>query len=256
MTVTKAPSGDAAALAACVRAACAELRAQADPVAAPIRKRYLKTPFEVLGCKVPVVNAAARAVRRAHPKPARGDVLRVLGDLFGSAVHDDKLLAIVLAGLYQKLFLPDDIGDVLLGWLRSCHGWDHVDAIATRVVGEIACRHPDRWAEIAGWSDDHHMWVRRASVLAHITAVRRGGLQADRLAASCRKLAGEEEFFIRKAIGWTLREVGRKDPDLAERLIVDLGGGLAKLSLREATRRLDPARRARISAAIGGSGRR
>ncbi|MCZ6605723.1 MAG: DNA alkylation repair protein [Alphaproteobacteria bacterium] len=202
-------------LGAAIAAAKDDLRAHGDKDAARERKRYLKTPFEVLGCGVPVVNAAAKQVRRAMPSPDREVLAQSLDTLWASPVHDDELLAIVLAGLYQRLFTVEDLNWVFLGWLRDCRTWDHVDTLATRIIGEIAARDPRGWTLILRWAEDPAMWLRRASLLAHIPAIRRDALEADLLQQTCLALVEEAEFFIRKAIGWVLRELGKRDAELA-----------------------------------------
>ncbi len=66
------------------------------------------------------------------------------------------------------------------------------------------------------------------------------------LLATCDRLVGEREVFIRKAIGWTLRELADRDPETAEKAVLAIGPRASGLTLREATRKMDPDRRERI----------
>ncbi|MEM7022456.1 MAG: DNA alkylation repair protein [Pseudomonadota bacterium] len=233
-----------------VRSAAASLRAQADPVAAPIRKAYLKSPFEVLGCTVPTVRKAAKAVHRVHKKTERSTLLEPLERLWASPVHDDRILAMALAQLYVDRFKAGDVETLFGRWLGDCQTWDHTDGISASVVGVIALHQPDAWRTIAAWSDDAWMWRRRASLLAHIPAIRQGNLRFAQFRESCDKLIDEREFFIRKAIGWVLREMATRDPDLNERLLLEFGPRASRLTIREATRRLPAERRARLLAIL------
>jgi 3-methyladenine DNA glycosylase AlkD len=238
------------AVAAAVGAAQAALRAAADPAKAPGRKAYLKTDLEVLGCTLPNVRAAARAVKRAHHAPARDEIVAALTALWASPVHDDRVLAVILAGLYARLFDAGDVAGWLRDWLADCRTWDLVDGLSTFVVGEIALRDAAAWPVIDGWSRDPWMWLRRAAVLAHVPAIRQGALRRRQFRDTCRRLVDEREFFIRKAIGWALREIATRDPDLVEALLADFGARASGLTLREATRRLPPERRAVILAKL------
>jgi 3-methyladenine DNA glycosylase AlkD len=229
-----------------VQVAAASLREKADPVAAPGRKAYLKTSLEVLGCTVPTVRAAAKAAWHAHKTAERTMLIGPLELLWASPVHDDRILAIALAQLFRDRFTATDVAGLFTGWLRDCRTWDLTDGLSTDVVGWIALRDPDAWPVIAGWTGDDWMWRRRASILAHIPAIRRGTLRVEQFRESCVALIDEREFFIRKAIGWALREIATWDPDLIERLLLDFGHRASGLSLREATRRLPVERRAGI----------
>lgn len=229
-----------------VRTAARSLRAQADPVTAPGRKAYLKTSLEVLGCTVPTVRATAKAAWHTHKTAERAMLIGPLDLLWASPVHDDRILAIALAQLFRDRFTATDVGGLFARWLRDCQTWDLTDGLSTDVVGWIALRDPDTWPVIAGWTGDDWMWRRRASVLAHIPAIRRGTLRIDQFRGSCARLIDEREFFIRKAIGWALRELATRDPGMTERLLLDFGDGASGLTLREATRRLPVERRARI----------
>jgi 3-methyladenine DNA glycosylase AlkD len=223
---------------AAVQAAATSLREQADPVAACGRKAYLKTSLEVLGCTVPTVRAAAKAAWHAHQTAERTMLIGPLDLLWTSPVHDDRVLAMALAQLFRDRFTTTDVAGPFARWLRDCQTWDLTDGLSTDVVGWIALRDPDAWPVIAGWTSDEWMWRRRASVLAHIPAIRRGALRVEQFRDSCITLVDEREFFIRKAIGWALRELATRDPDMTERLLLDFGNRASGLTLREATRRL------------------
>jgi 3-methyladenine DNA glycosylase AlkD len=235
----------AAAFGAALAEARAALRRAADPAAAPIRKTYLKSPFEVLGCTVPVVRAAAKAAKRACPAPDRDALVAGLRSTWASPVHDDKLLAIMAAALHVSRLGPEQL-DLVHEWLRDCRTWDHTDTLSLGVLGELALRHPEAWPRIERWAADPHLWVRRASLLAHIPAIRLCRLEAGRLQRTCAALAGERAFFIRKAIGWTLRELSTRDPDMAESILLSLPRPIAPLTLRETTRRMPAAQQNRL----------
>ncbi len=227
-----------------------DLRAHADPVKAPGRKNYLKTDLDVLGCGVPDVRRAAKSVKRAVRNPQTPDLTRALDAVWPSTVHDDRLLVIFVAQQFNERFDASHVGGMFCDWIRDSHTWDVVDAICTFVVGHVAVAHPEAWREIARWTNDDWMWLRRASLLCHIPAIRADALRLDQLRESCAALIDEKEFFIRKAIGWTIRELSDADAKTAEKLILELGPRMSGLTYREATRKLPAAARTRIQKAL------
>ncbi|MDP6174525.1 MAG: DNA alkylation repair protein, partial [Rhodospirillales bacterium] len=238
-------------ISASLAGAAGDLRLDADPAAAPIRKRYLKSPFIMLGCKVPAIRARARAVARAHPQPPMAELLAALTGTWDSDVHEERLLAVFTAQNYRDMFTTDHVAGLLKTWLKESSNWDFVDAIATGIAGQVGLAHAPAWKEIESWAHDPWLWLRRASLLAHIPAMRESRLEKARFRRTCQALAAEREFFVEKALGWALRELGKKDAAFSETVLLELGGSTAPLTRREATRRLPAPDRKRILAALG-----
>ncbi len=234
---------------AALSGAAKDLRLDADPLAAPIRKRYLKSPFTVLGCKVPAIRARARAAARAAPHPSADELTAALSRVWQSDIHEERLLAVFCAQNYRDQFTGRDVGGLFKTWLLESSNWDFVDAIATGIVGHVALADAAAWEEIETWTDDPWMWLRRAALLAHIPAMRAGALRQAQFRRTCLALVGEREFFIEKALGWVLRELSKKQADLSEEVLIEMGQATAPLTLREAIRRLPPHERSRIHAA-------
>jgi 3-methyladenine DNA glycosylase AlkD len=93
--------------------------------------------------------------------------------------------------------------------LREAKTWALVDPLATDVAGAIADgKTLDRWAK------DGDFWIRRAALLAHLRELCDGGGDFERFARYADMMLDENEFFIRKAIGWVLRETGKRRPEL------------------------------------------
>jgi 3-methyladenine DNA glycosylase AlkD len=197
------------------------------------------------------VRKAARGIKRAVPIPTRQGLIAELESLFASNTHEDRLLAILTAQQFVPVFRAADVKGTFSRWLANCHGWDLVDALSTFVVGHVALDHPTAWCEIAKWAYADSFWVRRASVLAHIPVIRAGQVDMNLLRKTCAHLVEEKEFFIRKAVGWVLREMASYDPKQAEPLIMELGPKASGLTLREATRRFPEATRRRIYRRLG-----
>ena len=113
--------------------------------------------------------------------------------------------------------------------------WDTVDAWA-QVIGRTGLRHPHWDAVVAGWADDPHLWVRR---IALVFQVGRGqAVDLDLLFAACTANLDDRDFFMRKGIGWGLRDAARTHPEQVRAFVEAHRGQLSGLSIREATKHL------------------
>ena len=212
------------------------------------QKAYLKVPYPLIGHRLPQMRAAAKAARKACPKPPHDDLVRALDALWRSELYEDKLLAILLAGYYEKLLTAADARDVFLGWARELVGWSLLDGLAMDVMGKIALREPGLFRDSRAWVREPSFWARRAALLVHLPAIRADALEFDILRQSAEAVIAEREFFITKALGWVLREMFDRMPREAEKLFRIVGGRAAPLTRREALRKLDPEHRDRLLA--------
>lgn len=91
---------------------------------------------------------------------------------------------------------------------------------------------------IRGWSRHRHLWTRRASILVHIHPARAGALAHDHAWSTFEELLDEEDFFIRKSIGWTLRECSKVYPEQVRDFLLRVGERASPLTRREGARNL------------------
>ena len=214
-----------------------ELRAAADPERAPAMAAYLKVaergdlPF--LGVRRPDVRRIARAAARAEGSDA-GAMLTAVQALWDEATfHEERYAAQDLLGLrWARGRL--DLVDLHRHMALTGAWWDHVDEVAHRLADLVAA-HPDELGPVLrSWSRDPSRWLRRLAILGQLG--RRGevdrGLLTDVIVVNLE----DPDFFIRKAIGWALREVARHDPDWVRTFVAS--HDLSPLSRREALKHL------------------
>ena len=227
-----------------IRAALAD-PALGDPERAVAQRAYMKSPMPFRGISKPELTAILRPLLRDRTlapttREEWADAVRALWD---HATHREEwYAALAVAGhraarpwqgpdalpLYRHLVVTG-------GW------WDVVDPVAADLVGPILLSHrkvvtPLMRADAV----DSHLWVRRTAILAQLkhrdeTDV---DLLADVIDVNLEGSLHGSDFFIRKAVGWSLRQYARTDPDWVRAFVDSRGPRLSGLSRREALKHL------------------
>jgi 3-methyladenine DNA glycosylase AlkD len=217
----------------------------ADPARAVQEKRYLKSDLDFLGVAVPGIRRAVTETARSHPGLPRDGALAWARALWREPVHERRMAAIEVLCRYASILEPADLAQVE-AWVREAHGWAYVDSLAGHVAGTLALRHPGAWPQIDAWAADEDFWVRRSALLTLLAGISRGEPDRARFERYATPMLAEKEFFIRKAIGWVLREISKKDSAWVaawtERHLDRMSG----VTFREAVRRLPEADAARL----------
>ena len=225
-----------------------ELTAAATPERAAGEKQYLKSDLEFLGATMPTIVKAAKRIKREHPGLARTDVLRLVRQLWKQPVHELRMAAVTILDLYSPSLQAKDIS-LLERLLRESKTWALVDKLAASVVGPLWDRFPELDVEIDRWADDDDFWIRRSALLASLKALRAGGGDFERFAGYADAMLEEKEFFIRKAIGWVLRDTSRQRPELVAAWVGPRTHRTSGVTIREAIKHLPPDQAAAFLAA-------
>jgi 3-methyladenine DNA glycosylase AlkD len=213
------------------------LRAAGTPARAVAEKAYLKSPIEHYGASVPAIRKAATESVRTHGALSRRRLLALVRRLWSSPIHDQRMAAVTLLEEHAEALKPVDLA-LVERMIRGSFTWAYVDNLAANVAGVLVDAHPGLSAELDRWAEDESFWVRRASMLALMPALRRGNGDWERFTRYADHMLGESEFFIRKAIGWVLRETSKKRPTLVRRYVRSRVDRLASPTFREAIKRL------------------
>ena len=221
------------------------LRACSSPERAAGAKRYLKSELEFIGVTTPEFRAVVRDCLRAHGPVAPGELRATVEELWRRPVFELRAAAVELLDRHAKLLEPLDLARVER-MLRESGTWALVDWLATRVAGGLIERWPALAAELDRWAADPDFWIRRAALLTLLTPLRRGGGDFERFGRYADAMLEEREFFIRKAIGWVLREVAKKRPELVEAWLRPRLARASGLTVREAVKYLPAERRAAL----------
>ena len=227
-----------------------DLEAAGNPDRAVAEQAYLKSELRHLGTSVPATRSVAEAARRAHPDLTHDQVVELVELLWAEPVHECRAVCGELLVAYHDRLGPDDIAR-LERLLRGSRTWALVDGLAANVVGRLVEAHHELTDVLDRWAADPDFWIRRSALLALLVPLREGRGDFARFGRYADAMLDEREFFIRKAIGWVLRDTGRRRPDLVFEWLLPRAARLSSVTLREALKPLSPAQRARISAARG-----
>ena len=226
------------------------LAVHADPARAAQERAYLKSDRTFLGTGVPAMRAATLAAARTQPGLDHDTLVAAASSLWADDVHEHLAAAVELLGGHVDLLGPADLA-LLESFLRTARTWALVDGIAPHVVGPIVERHPEAAEVLDRWSTDDDFWLRRAAMLALLVPLRNGAGDWDRFSRYADALLDEREFFIRKAIGWILRDTARTRPDLVFEWCLPRATRMSGTTYREAVKRLSEEQRAALAVARG-----
>lgn len=227
------------ATAAFVKAVQHALHAHADPQRAVPMAAYMKQRFPFLGIGTPTRRLATRPLL-AQCKGASADALIACAQaLFALPEREFHYVACDLLAKYAGQLGVAEI-DALTQLAQQHSWWDSVDSLV-KPLGAIVradLRHGGQrgQAQMDALLHSPDFWLRRMAMLHQLGW--RGDTDATRLFRYARTLAPESEFFIRKAIGWALRDYARHAPDAVRQFLVEHGTALSPLSVREAGKHL------------------
>lgn len=213
------------------------LEPHANPEAAVAMAAYMKNNFPFLGIPQPVRKAATREVVKQAKSWSAERLWAATEELWAQPEREFHYLAIELLTAGAARLAADD-----LPWIESLtrrHSWwDSIDALCSPLVGSIALRDPEAGAWIEeNWTGHEDFWVRRMAILYQ----RREKARTDesRLFRICLANAAHKNFFIRKGIGWALREYAKTAPQAVRGLLQENSRTFSPLTIREAGKYLD-----------------
>ncbi len=206
-----------------------------DPDRAVPMVAYMRHRFDFLGIPTPQRRALARNVLAGLPEPSEADLLSVAHACWSLSAREYQYFGTDLL-VRHATRLTDRSAPALRRLITTKPWWDTVDALASRVVGSVVARYPSEVATMDSWIGDRDIWLIRSALLHQLRY--RTDTDPERLFRYCRFQAEHPDFFVRKAIGWALREYARTDPEAVRRFVTQHRDRLAALSVREAVRHL------------------
>jgi len=196
---------------------------------------YMRHRFEFLGVKTPARRAASKPFIAAHAAASGDQLMATARALWQQPEREFHYVAADLLSRRQRTLGAGHLTGVR-DLITTNAWWDTVDALAARVVGPIVQRHPSLAADMDAWIDDADMWVARSAILHQLTYGK--NTDAARLFDYCSRRSADTEFFIRKAIGWALRQYSYADPEAVQGFVDANRQRLSGLTIREALKQI------------------
>ncbi|HZC08259.1 MAG TPA: DNA alkylation repair protein [Ktedonobacterales bacterium] len=220
----------------------AELAHAADPAKAEPMRAYMKSSMPFLGIPTPTLRAITRRVFAGQPLSSVDEWRRAVLVLWREARYrEERYAAIGLAGERRyRTWQTLDALPLYEEMIVSGAWWDYVDGIASQQLGALLAAHPTEMRqEMLTWSRDYDLWKRRAAIICQLNF---GPRTDEALLFSCiTPNLADREFFIRKGIGWALRQYARVAPDAVRAYVDAHAAEMSPLSRREALKRIGDA---------------
>ena len=225
-----------------------ELQAGGSAHRAERERAYLKSSLRHYGTPVPSIRAIAKATARQYPELTHDELIALVEALWSVPVHERRVACVELLVLHVDQLGPAHAA-LLERLLRESLTWALVDGLAASVMGGLVDRYPELATVLDRWAVDDDFWLRRSALLALLVPLRQGRGDFDRFGRYADAMLDEREFFIRKAIGWVLRDTGRKRPDLVYDWLLPRAARASGVTIREALKPLSAEQRDAIDAA-------
>jgi 3-methyladenine DNA glycosylase AlkD len=213
----------------------AEYGAAADPERAAGMVAYMRHQFPFLGISSVPRRALNRRVLAGLPKPAEADLAATALRCWRLPEREYQYFACDWLVRHARVAGPGFLPTLRI-LITTKSWWDTVDALAAGVAGAIVARHPAARSTMDEWLAGDNLWLTRVALLHQLNY--RADTDAGWLFAACASRADHKDFFIRKAIGWALRQYARTDPGAVRDFVAAHRDRLSGLSVREALKHL------------------
>lgn len=217
------------------------LRARFAPLAnaanAKAMAAYMKTDMPFFGIKTPQRRAIIKQALKEHSIKTHSEYVAAIEALWCEPEREMKYAAVQVARS-KTAFVSTESMPVYRRLIVKGAWWDFVDEIAAHLVGRIVLLERAKAAPIMRkWIDDEkHMWLRRAAILCQLKHKKE--TDEAMLFDFCLRRAHEKEFFIRKAIGWALRQFAYTNPRSVRAFLKQHRAEFSPLTLRESGKHL------------------
>ncbi|NLB63423.1 MAG: DNA alkylation repair protein [Fibrobacter sp.] len=209
------------------------LKVAANDDEAKSMRRSMREQFDFLGIKAPKRRELLRETFKANPPEKAEEIEIVIKELWQLPYREMQYAASDYLFLYRSMLGARHI-NLIKELVITRSWWDTVDTLATRSIGDLALRYKQVRTSMDKWIRNPNLWIRRSALLYQLRY--REYTDWDKLQAYCLQCAHEEDFYIRKAIGWALREYGKINPIEVKRFA--LTNDFSTLTTREALKNI------------------
>jgi 3-methyladenine DNA glycosylase AlkD len=207
----------------------------ADPEDAVHMAAYMKDHFPFFGITAGPRRAAVKPILAASARATADELIDFALACWEEPEREFQHVAVDVLRKRSGQLEPDQLEE-LETLITTKSWWDTVDGLAAWVVGPMVRTHPDLVHLMDDWAEDDDMWLARTAMLHQLGY--KTETDVERLFRYAEDLAPHSDFFIRKAIGWALRQYARTDPDAVRAFVSAHEADLSGLTRREALKHL------------------
>jgi len=207
-----------------------------DAIKATQMQAYMKTEQPFYGVQSKLRKQIFLDSINNYPITSREEWEMAILELWNGTHREEMYQALEVAERF-KVYHIESAWNLFETLLRSASNWDTVDWLSSNLIGQLVYKYRHFEKDLFKWTDDDNFWVRRASLLAHLKHKDRTNNKL--LSLTILKLAHEKEFFIRKSIGWVLRQYSYTDSDWVSQFVEKYEDKLSGLSKREALKAIN-----------------
>lgn len=220
------------------------LRRHARPEKAEGMRRYLRSALPCLGVPVPAARAVTAELFRARPftsLSALNGQARALWD--GARFREERYVVLDLLRLKpHRALLTARAVPLFEHLIRTGAWWDLVDVVSSHVVAAALENDPVAMTRVLKrWAASDELWLKRAALVCQV--VRGPATDVELLAFAIEHSVDGRDFFLRKGIGWAMRSLAKRQPEVVEAWLERWKGRLSPLSVREANKGLAASKR-------------
>jgi len=215
------------------------LSAAGDPERARAQQAYMKSEMPYYGVSSPELTVLLRPLLAEFKPASRAEWEQTVRALWDGATHREERYAAIAFAQHRaaKKWQDPDALDLYQHLISTGAWWDLVDTVAGDLVGGVLLSHTRKTTPtMREWAVSDDLWLRRAAVLCQLKHGTDTDL--DLLLYVIEANLDDTSFWLRKAIGWALRQYARTDPEWVRAEVERLGSRLSGLSRREALKHL------------------
>ena len=213
-----------------------QFQTDANPIAAKAMAAYMKNHFPYLGISSPQRTSLLKPLLDKENLPNHNELKQICSQLWSLPEREFTYAALSLLAKMQKQLTPNDI-EWISSLITQRSWWDSVDSIAGGILSTIVVKNPDcLWDNFAPLIESDNYWLNRTAIIVQLRCKHQTDTQF--LETAILPHMANKEFFLRKAIGWSLRQYARTNPQWVIDFVNRYDNHLSGLSKREALKHL------------------
>jgi 3-methyladenine DNA glycosylase AlkD len=209
------------------------LAEHANPEKALPMQKYAKSEMPYRGVQAVEQRKIYTSALKQYPIKSQSEYELVIRELWDNAEYrEERYGAYHIAEKYSKFQTPEML-PLYRKMIITGAWWDYVDAISAHIIGALLLKYPQIIKPVLyNWIADENLWIRRTAILAQLTS--KDKTDWEMLKGFCLKCLKEESFWIRKAIGWALRQYSKTNPQAVREFVNEHQSDMSGVTLREA----------------------